>query len=65
MGVPNGERLMKKFKEAVKLIEELLKLVKEQEKTIHYLKLTNELQTLALKEQQEYVEMLENELYSN
>ena len=64
MGIFNGERLMKKFKEAVKLIEELLKLVKEQEKTIHYLKLTNELQTLALKEQQEYVEMLENELYS-
>ena len=59
------KELINNFKESVELNEKLLKLVKEQEKTIHYLKLTNELQTLALKEQQEYVEMLEDQLYSN
>lgn len=58
------KELINNFKESVELNEKLLKLVKDQEQAIHYLKLANNLQTLALKEQQEYVEMLEAELYS-
>lgn len=38
---------------------ELIKLVKEQETQIKYLKLTCNLQEIALKESAEYIEMLE------
>lgn len=53
------KELINKAVEMAGVCQELMKLVKEQETQIKYLKLTCSLQEIALKESAEYIEMLE------
>ena len=53
------KELINKAVEMVGVCQDLMKLVKEQETQIKYLKLTCNLQEIALKESAEYIEMLE------
>lgn len=58
------KELASKLLEAIDIGNKLLDIANKQKDQIHYLKVTNMLQETALKEQKEYIDMLENELYS-
>ena len=58
------KELASKLLEAIDIGNKLLDIANKQNEQIHYLKVTNMLQETALKEQKEYIDMLENELYS-
>lgn len=58
------KELASKLLEAIDIGNKLLDIANKQNEQIHYFKVTNMLQETALKEQKEYIDMLENELYS-